>query len=156
MDTQIRSKAEEFLADAIEEFDRATSMHGPMHSLHEAYAALAEEVDELWDGVRKKSHERDPADVRKELVQIAVGELLRRALHVTCADVIILRDKELFYKNGVKLGEVLAKDDGLYDFWPDLSKGGCWPSHLLREIADLLDDMNRDWERELTKALEEV
>lgn len=64
---------------------------------------------------------------------------------------IELRGKELFYKNGVKLGEVFAKEDGLYDFWPEL-RCGFWPAHLLRSIADLLDEMNREWEQELETA----
>ncbi|MCC6271291.1 MAG: hypothetical protein IT190_08435, partial [Microbacteriaceae bacterium] len=43
----------------------------PMHSLHEAYAVLLEELDEVWDHVKLKQPERDPAAVRKELVQLA-------------------------------------------------------------------------------------
>jgi len=42
-----------------------------MHSLHEAYAVILEEVDELWGEVRKKQADRDPRVVRGELVQIA-------------------------------------------------------------------------------------
>ena len=42
-----------------------------MLSLHEAYAIILEEVDELWDEVKKKSSNRDPKAVRSELIQIA-------------------------------------------------------------------------------------
>lgn len=45
--------------------------HGEYHSLHEGYAMLAEEVDELWDWVRAKREKRDPAAIRREAVQIA-------------------------------------------------------------------------------------
>lgn len=48
-------------------------MHPPMHSLHEAYAVISEEIDELWDEVRKKERNRDPANIRKELIQIAAS-----------------------------------------------------------------------------------
>jgi hypothetical protein len=43
----------------------------PANSLHEAYAVLLEEVDEVWDIVRQKKSARDPAKLAAELVQIA-------------------------------------------------------------------------------------
>lgn len=43
----------------------------PQNSAHEGFAILKEEVDELWDEVRKNQKVRDPADMLKELVQIA-------------------------------------------------------------------------------------
>jgi hypothetical protein len=51
--------------------------HAPQHSLHESYAVILEEVDELWDLVRLKKEDRDPAAVLKELVQI--GAMAQRA-----------------------------------------------------------------------------
>ena len=42
-----------------------------MVSLHEAYAVILEEVDELWDEARKKNRDRKDEDVLTELVQIA-------------------------------------------------------------------------------------
>ena len=60
-----------FMEDVHAELVRADSLHKPMNSLHEAYAVLLEEVDELWDEVRKKSSERSKAAIREELVQIA-------------------------------------------------------------------------------------
>jgi hypothetical protein len=57
-----------------------------------------------------------------------------------------LTGDDLFYENGVKLGQVLAKEDGFYDFWPELN-GGYWPAHMLRAIADMLDEMNYTWEQ---------
>ena len=47
----------------------------PMASLHEAYAVLLEEVDEVWDIVRQKSSARDPDELRKELVQVSAYAL---------------------------------------------------------------------------------
>lgn len=60
-----------FLSDVDAELQRAEAKHRPMNSLHEAYAVILEEVDELWDLARLKSEARDPAAVRMELVQIA-------------------------------------------------------------------------------------
>lgn len=48
-------------------------------SLHEAYAVLLEEVDELWDLTRLKKRDRDPAKVEEELIQIAAMAV--KALH---------------------------------------------------------------------------
>lgn len=45
--------------------------HPQFNSAHEAYGVLKEEVDEFWDEVKKKSKNRDPANMLLELVQIA-------------------------------------------------------------------------------------
>jgi hypothetical protein len=41
------------------------------HSLHEGYAVLLEEVDELWDCVRLNQKKRDYELIEKECIQIA-------------------------------------------------------------------------------------
>jgi len=43
----------------------------PVHSVHEGYAQILEEVDELWEEVRKKSKNRDYRSMYIELVQIS-------------------------------------------------------------------------------------
>lgn len=65
------SDADTFLADVAAELARARAKWAPMHSLHEAYAVILEELDEVWEHVKLKQSERDPAAVRKELVQLA-------------------------------------------------------------------------------------
>ena len=50
--------------------------------------------------------------------------------------------------NKVVLGEIFAKEDGFYDFWPDI-KGGYWPAWLMRIIADKLDEMNAPWQKQI-------
>jgi hypothetical protein len=42
-----------------------------MHSLHEGYAVILEEVDELWEHVRAKKESRSSPAIYNELVQIA-------------------------------------------------------------------------------------
>lgn len=55
-----------------EELARATREHpDPVLSLHEGYAILWEEVDELWELVRQRADRRSGAAVLAELVQIA-------------------------------------------------------------------------------------
>lgn len=56
---------------------------------------------------------------------------------------------KVFYKNGVYLGDIISKEDGFYDFWPDYSKRGCWSAYVLRELADKLDEMNAPWEKDI-------
>lgn len=60
----------EFLYLVENELIEARDQHpGPMHTAHEAYAVILEELDEFWDKVRAKQH--DPRNMLKELVQIA-------------------------------------------------------------------------------------
>ena len=51
------------------EAQRAEEIHGPAASMHEAYAILLEELDELWDEVKKKHH--DYPAMTEELIQLA-------------------------------------------------------------------------------------
>lgn len=53
------------------EVERA-KMHGEKFaSLHEAYGVILEELDEVWDIARQKRRDRDPMEIRKEMIQIA-------------------------------------------------------------------------------------
>ena len=38
-------------------YDKARMKHRPMHSSHEGYAVLLEEVDELWDAVKRDDYQ---------------------------------------------------------------------------------------------------
>ena len=65
-----------FVADMEVELSKAESKFpGGFHSLHEAYAVLAEEVDEVWDICRQKDDRRDRWKLRGELVQVATMAL---------------------------------------------------------------------------------
>lgn len=64
------NRAGVFLLDVAVELSRAQAKWPPMHSLHEAYAVILEELDELWDHVKQKQNERDPEAIRKELTQL--------------------------------------------------------------------------------------
>ena len=48
------------------------------NSAHEAYAVILEELDEFWELVRQKRSDRDPQEIKKELVQI--GAMVIKAL----------------------------------------------------------------------------
>ena len=59
----------------------------------------------------------------------------------------------LFYCNGVQVGEILMKEDGFFDWWPE-QRGGYLPSHFLRAVAEILDEMNAPYEAELERFFE--
>ena len=53
------------------ELSSAMKDYPPFSSAHEGYAILLEEVDELWDEVKKKPKDRDKEKMRAEAMQIA-------------------------------------------------------------------------------------
>jgi hypothetical protein len=62
--------------DAVEkECLRACIRYPRFHSAHEGYAVLLEEVEELWDEVKKSPKKRDPAAMREEAIQVAAMAL---------------------------------------------------------------------------------
>lgn len=61
-------KEEAILNGILREFNTARITHGSFNSLHEAYAVLLEEVEELWAGI-KHNH---PVDwIKREARQVA-------------------------------------------------------------------------------------
>jgi hypothetical protein len=46
------------IKDIEDELDTAIAEHGPMHSGHEGYAVILEELDELWDEVKKRNQDK--------------------------------------------------------------------------------------------------
>jgi penicillin-binding protein-related factor A (putative recombinase) len=61
----------ELIAEINAEIVRARVHCVRFRSLHEAYAVLAEELDELWDITRQKRRDRDAEAIHRECVQIA-------------------------------------------------------------------------------------
>lgn len=65
------SKISDALDEVHQEIIRAKTMHpGAFNNPHEGWAVIFEELDELWDEVKKKRGGRDDA-ARKEAIQIA-------------------------------------------------------------------------------------
>ena len=70
------------LGEIEEEFRRASKLHAKMNTPHEGYAILKEEVDELWDIVKRKELFRGRNDqLHAECIQ--VGAMAMRFLHDT-------------------------------------------------------------------------
>ena len=61
--------------DAWNEYSRAARDFPPFTSAHEGYAILLEEVDELWDEVKKNPRERDYDKMRREAIRVAAMAL---------------------------------------------------------------------------------
>ena len=63
------AKVDAVLAAVRSELLRAMAAHKPFASEHEGYAVILEELDELWDEVKRR--DRDDAALRDEAVQVA-------------------------------------------------------------------------------------
>jgi hypothetical protein len=60
-------KLEYIITEVKEELEQAMSDHLPMHSAHEGYATLKEELDEAWDEIKRNN----PIRTREEMIQVA-------------------------------------------------------------------------------------
>jgi hypothetical protein len=65
------SLTDPFVVDLCQEVIRAESLYPALHSYHEAYGVLAEELAEFFDQTRLKDAQRNPITARRELVQLA-------------------------------------------------------------------------------------
>lgn len=68
-------QAEQAMKLILAEYHRATRMYPPMASAAEGWATIYEEVDELWEHVKKKPRWRDIEAMREEAVQIGAMAL---------------------------------------------------------------------------------
>lgn len=59
------------LWDVEQELYRARVKFKRQNSAHEGYAVLLEEVDELWEEVKRKQVDRSTQAMRKEAIQVA-------------------------------------------------------------------------------------
>jgi len=55
---------------------------------------------------------------------------------------------ELFFENGVHLGQILMDSDGYYKWWPNL-RGGYLDEGFLKAIGAFLEGMNAPYEAEV-------
>ena len=68
---EIMAEIPEAIGQVQDELERALKLHGEFRSLHEGYAVLLEEVDELWDEIKKKRSIRDNQKMNQEALQVA-------------------------------------------------------------------------------------
>jgi hypothetical protein len=54
--------------------------------------------------------------------------------------------------NGKLIGELIMDVDGYFYFWPE-DNNGAWASHHLRELANKLDELNKEWDKQVEKEI---
>ena len=87
-----------FNGEILPELLDATKKFGGFHSMHEGYAVLKEEVDELWDDIKSKDRNTRPY---MEAVQVAAMAI--RFLIDCCTEENVKRAVEV-------VGEYAAKE----------------------------------------------
>lgn len=68
-------KAGSIALEIVHEYLRARKLFAPFNSAHEGYAVIKEELDELWDEIKKNGEKRDLQSMRKEAIQIGAMAL---------------------------------------------------------------------------------
>jgi len=48
-------------------------------------------------------------------------------------------------------GNLLKDEDGYFYYWPKKVNEKCWDSLTLKIISEKLDELNKDWDREVNK-----
>lgn len=70
-DKQQYGEGVDVLSAIVAEIERAKRHGERFASLHDGYAVILEELDEVWDITRQKRCERNELELRKEFIQIA-------------------------------------------------------------------------------------
>lgn len=65
------SVAHSWAAHILDELRVAMVKHPPMNSAHEGWAVIKEELDELWDEVKKRPDSRSLDRMQSEAMQVA-------------------------------------------------------------------------------------
>jgi hypothetical protein len=62
---------------------------------------------------------------------------------------------QMFWNDSIEIGRAIIDVDGFYYFLPNQNGGGLWQSHVLKAIADKLDELNREINESINKYFEE-
>lgn len=62
---------QDVIRDLVTEYSFAKAKYPPYASLHEGFAVIFEELDELWDEIKKKGPDRDAQKLYNEAIQVA-------------------------------------------------------------------------------------
>jgi hypothetical protein len=66
----------------VNEYYKAANRFGPFHSAHEGIAVIKEELDELWDEIKKNPESRSPEKMLEEAAQL--GAMAKRFIVDIC------------------------------------------------------------------------
>ena len=94
--------------------------------------------------------------VRKTFFQMLheEREQWRKENYLLTFEVISKSTINVMYNSGTYLGDFYIEVDGFWVFQPH-SKGGCWSGQVLKMLYEKLQELNKEWEIELTAALKE-
>ena len=95
------------------ELAKAREEHAPINSAHEAHSVLLEEVEEFWDEVKERHH--DKSAMFKELTQVAA--MAQRAAEDLGIDQRAFYAKQLMFRYGITSSD----DAGAESSSPDSS-----------------------------------
>ncbi len=68
----MESSQDKIVRDMLAELERATEKFPAFHSSHEGYAIIKEELDELWEAIKKNE---SPDRQKEEALQVAAMAL---------------------------------------------------------------------------------
>lgn len=66
------------------------------------------------------------------------------------------RNYKMVWNESIEIGQAIIDVDGFYYFLPNTNNGGLWQSHVLKAIAEKLDDLNKEWNEHISKYFEET
>lgn len=73
---------ESIITEIKTEYERSKKLYNDFNSNHEAYAVILEELDEVWDEIKKTKEIRGNENIHKELIQ--VGAMVVKYIENLC------------------------------------------------------------------------
>lgn len=76
-DISFANDTDKVMTEVWEELLRASKTYKPFNTVHEGYAIIKEELDELWDEIkithynRRDGNDESNREIRKEAIQVA-------------------------------------------------------------------------------------
>lgn len=104
----------------ITELRAARAKFGPFKSAHEGYAVMLEEVDELWDEIKKKDSVRSQAKMLAEAKQVAAMGM--RFMVDVCRQALVQETLKRIIEHVSSCGGIKVVDGSL-ELGPERRKG---------------------------------
>lgn len=70
-----KSREELILSEMMKEYKRATTEYSPFASHHEGWAVIKEQLDEVWDEIKKKRGTKSTEKITKEVLHVGAMSL---------------------------------------------------------------------------------
>ena len=66
------------------------------------------------------------------------------------------RNYQMHWNDSIQIGKAVIDVDGYYYFLPNVNGGGLWQAHVLKKIAEVLDNLNKEWNDQVEKYFQET